>query len=98
DTIHYRLDIPDHAGDRIVLRAKVNYRKFAWWNTQWAFAGVRDAAQPNPSVTPAHDDGRWVFTGDTSGVSGEIKSIPDIPITVMAQAEAALIVRPRGTR
>ena len=22
--------------------AKVNYRKFAWWNTQWAFAGVRD--------------------------------------------------------
>src|SRR5207302_11088976 len=98
DTIHYRFDVPEDAGQRILLRAKVNYRKFAWWNTQWAFAGVRDAAQPTPSVTPAHDDGRWVFTGDTSGVSGEIKSIPDIPITVMAQAEAPLLVRPRGAR
>jgi hypothetical protein len=29
DTIHYRLQIPDDAGDRISLRAKVNYRKFA---------------------------------------------------------------------
>ena len=32
------------------LTAKVNYRKFAWWNTQWAFAGVRDPSQPNPDV------------------------------------------------
>ena len=49
DTVHYRLRIPDDAGDKIFLRAKVNYRKFAWWNSQWAFAGVRDAAHPNPS-------------------------------------------------
>src|SRR5207249_10585565 len=71
-------------------------RKFAWWNTQWAFAGVRDPADPHPSVTPAHDDGRWLFNGETSGVSGEIKAIPDIPVTVMAQAEASLDVVPRG--
>ena len=45
DTVHYRLQIPEDAGDRIFLQAKVNYRKFAWWNTQWAFAGVRDPAQ-----------------------------------------------------
>ena len=44
DTIHYRLRIPEDCGDKITLRAKVNYRKFAWWNTQWAFAGVRDPA------------------------------------------------------
>ena len=47
DTIHYRLQIPADAGDRITCKAKVNYRKFAWWNTQWAFAGVRDPAQPD---------------------------------------------------
>ena len=92
DTVHYRLRIPDDAGDRITLRAKVNYRKFAWWNTQWAFAGVRDPSHLNPSVTRSHDDGRWVFTGDTSKVSGQIKAIPDIPTTVMAQAEASLAV------
>ena len=97
DTVHYRLRIPDDAGDKIFLRAKVNYRKFAWWNTQWAFAGVRDAAQPNPSVTRSYDDGRWVFTGDTSKVSGQVKAIPDIPLTVMAHAEASLAVVARAT-
>ena len=44
DTIHYRLNIPEDCGDRIYLKAKINYRKFAWWNTQWAYAGVRDPA------------------------------------------------------
>ena len=96
DTIHYRLQIPDDAGDRIYLKAKVNYRKFAWWNTQWAFAGVRDPAQKNPSVTPSHDDGKWLFAGSTAHVSGQVKAIPDIPTTVMAESEATLRVLPRG--
>jgi tetratricopeptide (TPR) repeat protein len=92
DTVHYRLDIPQDAGDQIVLKAKVNYRKFAWWNTQWAFAGVRDPAQPSYAVAPGHDDGRWVFTGDTSKVSGGVKAIPDIPTTVMAENTATITV------
>ena len=92
DTIHYRLEVPEDAGDRILLRAKVNYRKFAWWLTQWAFAGVRDPAHPVTAVAAAYDDGHWVFTGDTSDVSGPTKAIPDIPTTVMAEAEASLSV------
>jgi tetratricopeptide (TPR) repeat protein len=95
DTIHYRLQVPPDAGDRIRLRARVNYRKFAWWNTQWAYAGVRDAAQPGFALGPGHDDGNWLFTGDTSRVSGGVKAIPDIPTTVMATAEATLRVVPR---
>jgi tetratricopeptide (TPR) repeat protein len=47
-------------------------------------------------VTPDYDDGRWLFTGDTSKVSGQIKAIPDIPTTVMAHAETSLSVLPRG--
>ena len=97
DTIHYRLQIPEDAGDKIYLKAKVNYRKFAWWNTQWAFAGVRDPGDPNPSVTPSHDDGKWVFTGKTANVSGPVKAIPDIPTTIMAENAAALRVLPRGS-
>jgi len=92
DTIHYRLVVPEDCGDEITLRAKVNYRKFTWWNTQWAFAGVRDPDQPEYSVTDGHDDGRWVFAGDTSDVVGKKKEIPDIPITVMASAEQKLRV------
>jgi tetratricopeptide (TPR) repeat protein len=92
DTIHYRLNIPENCGDKIMLRAKINYRKFAWWNTQWAFAGVRDPEQKEFSLAHGHDDGRWIFTGDTSKVSGNIKSIPDLPITVMAYQETAINV------
>ena len=92
DTIHYRLHIPPDAGDRIFLKAKLNYRKFAWWNTQWAFAGIRDPDQKTFSLAPGHDDGRFVFTGSTAKVSGEIKAIPDIPITVMAESQATLRV------
>ncbi len=96
DTIHYRLNIPEDCGDQIFLKAKVNYRKFAWWNTQWAFGGVRDPEHKDFSLTASHDDGRWVFNGDTSKVSGNIKAIPDIPITVMAYNEAAIKIIPRN--
>ncbi|HWC76592.1 MAG TPA: tetratricopeptide repeat protein, partial [Blastocatellia bacterium] len=96
DTIHYRLNIPDDCGDKIFLKAKVNYRKFAWWNTQWAFAGVRDPQQKEFGLAAGYDDGKWVFTGDTSKVSGNIKAIPDIPITVMSYQEASLRVLPRN--
>jgi tetratricopeptide (TPR) repeat protein len=94
DTVHYRLRVPEDCGDTVRLVAKVNYRKFAWWNTQWAFAGVRDPTDTGFSLAAGHDDGRWLFTGDTGSVSGEVKAIPAIPITVMASAEAALRVLP----
>ncbi len=45
DTIHYRLYIPKNAGNRITLTAKLNYRKFSWWFTQFSFAGIQDPNQ-----------------------------------------------------
>jgi tetratricopeptide (TPR) repeat protein len=80
DTAHFRVRLPEEMGERLRLTAKVNYRKFMWWNTQWSYAGVRDAADPHPDVTPHYDSGRWVFEGDTSKVSGNLKEIPDLPI------------------
>jgi tetratricopeptide (TPR) repeat protein len=95
DTVHFRLEVPPDCGDTITLKAKLNYRKFAWWNTQWAFAGVRDPKDTDYSIAPGHDDGRWVFTGDTGDVSGKVKRIPDIPITVISDDEATLRVLPK---
>ncbi len=92
DVVHYRLTIPEHAGERLTLTAKLHYRKFRWWHTQWAYAGERDPAQPEPAVSPHYDDGQWVFTGDTSGVSGAVKDIPNVPIVTMASATATLRV------
>jgi tetratricopeptide (TPR) repeat protein len=95
DTVHYRVDIPPDAGSRIFVTAKLNHRKFAWWNTQWSYAGVRDPSQPHFALASGHDDGRWVFTGDTSDVSGPLKEIPRLPITEIARSQATLTVLPQ---
>ncbi|MGH9432437.1 MAG: tetratricopeptide repeat protein [Terriglobia bacterium] len=92
DTVHYRLKIPKDCGDQITFTAKLNYRKFDWWITQWAFAGVRNPADPHPAVTKNYDDGTWVFTGDTSKDSESIKGIPNVPIVVIAQDQVTVPV------
>src|SRR5712675_2149056 len=103
DTAHYRLHIPDNAGDRITLHAKLNYRKFSWFNTHFSFAGgeQRELQGNTPltnriKTTPDYDDRKWAFNGDTSTVSGNVKAIPDLPITVIAEDTKTLRVLPRG--
>src|SRR5882672_10825478 len=85
DTVHYRLHVPENSGDKITLHAKVNYRKFMWFNNQFAYAGMEDASQPKGEVTPHYDDRKWAFAGDTSGVAGKLKEIPPLPIIVVAE-------------
>ncbi|HXE74570.1 MAG TPA: tetratricopeptide repeat protein [Candidatus Xenobia bacterium] len=94
DTVRYRLRVPKNAGKEIQLRARLCYRKFSWWNTQFSFAGVRDPSEPNPAVSPHYDDGRWVFTGDTSGVSGKLKHTPELPIVTVAEDSVTVRVVP----
>jgi Tfp pilus assembly protein PilF len=93
DVAHFRLTVPETCGNTLTLTAGINYRKFAWWNTQFSYAGVRDPNQTNFAVNPHFDDGQWLFTGDTSTVSGALKEIPDLPIVVMASDQLTLQVR-----
>ncbi len=93
DTVRYRLEIPPDSDGMLSVEAKLNYRKFNWWHTQWAYAGVRDPEHTDLQVGKGYDNGRWVWTGDTSDVAGEIKAIPNLPITVMADAKATLHVK-----
>ena len=93
DTVRYRLEIPVDCGDTLSVEAKLKYRKFDWWHTQWAYAGVRDPEHTDLKVDKGYDNGRWVWTGDTSDVAGKIKAIPNLPITVMADANATLQVK-----
>jgi tetratricopeptide (TPR) repeat protein len=92
DTARFRLEIPATAGDRIFLKAKLNYRKFSWWNTQWAFAGIRDPRQASFGLGKGYDDGLWIFKGNLSDVSAKIKAIPDVPIVTMAEDSKELSV------
>jgi Tfp pilus assembly protein PilF len=90
DVGRFRVAVPRDARGPVTLTARMNYRKFSWWNTGFSFAGVRDPAVPGFEVSPDFDDGPFVFTGDTSRVSGQIKAIPDLPIVVVAEDRVTL--------
>ncbi len=101
DTAHYRLHIPENAGDKITLHASLNYRKFSWFNTNFSYAGVEASEATSKGATGStptkdYDDRKWAFSGDTSKVSGTVKSIPNIPITIVAEDTKSLHVLPRS--
>jgi Flp pilus assembly protein TadD len=91
DTVHYRVSIPENAGSKITLHARLCYRKFSWYGTHEAFAGQPDTASPN-SITPDYDDRPTVFTASLSGVSAKQQKIPDLPIVTVAENEVTLPV------
>jgi tetratricopeptide (TPR) repeat protein len=94
DTVHYRLRVPENAGNRITLHARLCYRKFAWWNTQFSFAGIPDRSQANSEVTSSFDDRKFVFTASLKGVSAKEEKIPDLPVVALAENEVRLEVGP----
>jgi Flp pilus assembly protein TadD len=99
DTVHYRMVIPQNVGSKITLDARLCYRKFSWFGTQFAFAGMPagepDPAKPN-AVTPDYDDRPSLFTASLSGVSAKEEKIPDLPIVVIAENQVALPVIARS--
>jgi tetratricopeptide (TPR) repeat protein len=99
DTVHFRMKIPEKTGGKITLTARLCYRKFSWWNTQFAFAGERDNSPSKPgvappTVTPDYDDTKMAFTASLRGISAKEEQIPDLPIVAVAQNQVALDVLP----
>ncbi|MGB8060647.1 MAG: tetratricopeptide repeat protein [Candidatus Sulfotelmatobacter sp.] len=95
DTVHYRMLIPQNAGNKIMLHARLCYRKFSWYETHEAFAGEPDPTKPN-AVSPDYDDRPTVFTASLKGVSAKEEKIPDLPIVTMAEDEVTLPVIARN--
>ncbi len=91
DTVHYRVHIPENAGNRITLHARLCYRKFAWWGTQFSFVGQPDAEHPE-LVTPAYDDRKFTLDASLNGVSAKREKVPDVPIIAIAENEVSLPV------
>ncbi len=94
DTVHFRMKVPEKTGSKITLTARLCYRKFAWWGTQFSFHAVPDPAQPPHEVTPDHDDTRFIFTNVVKDVSAKEAKVPDLPIVPMAENEVTLNVLP----
>jgi tetratricopeptide (TPR) repeat protein len=92
DTVHFRVKVPKDCGDKITFTAKLNYRKFDWWITQWAFAGRRDPYQTNRHTTTDYDNTHWLFDGNMARISAKTKEIPNVPTVVMSQATVTIPV------
>lgn len=94
DTVHFRMHVPEGAGEHITLHSKLNYRKFMWFNTQFSFGGVPDPKPPQGETTKDHDDRKWAFNGDLSDVSSNKKEIPNLPIITIAEDTKTIRVLP----
>jgi tetratricopeptide (TPR) repeat protein len=96
DTVHYRVRIPENAGNKITLHARLCYRKFAWWGTQFSFVGQPDAQHPE-LVTSNFDDRRFTLDAPLNGVSAKEEKVPDVPIVAIAEDEVTLPVAAKGS-
>jgi tetratricopeptide (TPR) repeat protein len=109
DTVHFRMKVPEKTGSKITLTARLLYRKFSWFGTQFAFAGEPEKAgetnnQTKPgitsgavapaSVTSDYDDRKFAFTQSLRGVSAKEEKIPNLPIVTVAQNAVAVDVLP----
>ena len=92
DTVHFRMKVPPQTGSKITLTARLCYRKFAWWGTQFSFAGQPDPASPSSAVAPDYDDRKFQLDASMKGVSAKEEKIPDLPIVTVAENHVTIDV------
>ncbi|HCC56460.1 MAG TPA: hypothetical protein DEQ47_04230 [Solibacterales bacterium] len=93
DVAHFRVKIPKDAKGPLTFTAKLNYRKFTRYYTQFSYAG-----KPKPGQDPKLlniDSNGLEYSFDPANiprnVSGKIKDrIPDLPIVTIAQSAVTL--------
>jgi tetratricopeptide (TPR) repeat protein len=93
DTAHFRVHIPKDARGPITLTAKLNYRKFSRYYTEFAYAGKNKPGQDPALTTRDHSSQEITFRKEDvpANVSGEIKGeIPDLPVVVLAEMTTQL--------
>ena len=97
DTVHFRLKVPAKTGKKITLTARLCYRKFAWWETQFAFSGRVDPLSRASAVTADYDDRKFLFDASLKGISAKSEKIPDLPIVALAQNTVTIdVLEPRA--
>jgi tetratricopeptide (TPR) repeat protein len=93
DVAHYRVHVPADAQGPITFEARMNYRKFSHYYTQFSYAGQPKPGQAAGLVDQDHNSLEYSFARANipANVSGEIRGeIPDLPIVAVAKAKAVL--------
>ncbi len=91
DVVHYLVKTPADAKGPIHLTARLNYRKFSWYYTQFAYAGVPMPGQDPALLSKEFNGLEYAFSPASipANVSGKIRGrIPDLPIVTLAEARA----------
>ena len=76
DTVHYRLQIPETAGDSITLKARLNYRKFQWMEHAVRLRRRARSAVTRPRSTQDYDNRRIHLHGATRHGVGQGQADP----------------------
>jgi tetratricopeptide (TPR) repeat protein len=91
DVAHFRVPVPRDAKGPIQFTAKLNYRKFSRYYTQFAYAGQPKPGQDPALLTRDHNGMEYAFTAIPANVSGQIRDrIPDLPIVTLAESKASI--------
>ncbi|HLY16063.1 MAG TPA: tetratricopeptide repeat protein [Bryobacteraceae bacterium] len=91
DVAHFRVKVPKDAKGPLTFTAKLNYRKFSYYYTQFAYAGQPRPNQDPKLISASFNSQEYSFDPHNipRDVSGNIKDqIPDLPIIVVASAKA----------
>jgi Flp pilus assembly protein TadD len=95
DVAHFRVKLPKDVKGPVTLEAKLNYRKFSHYYTQFSYAGQPEPGQDPSLATVNFDNRRYSFSPGNipQNVSGKIRDqIPDLPIVTLAKTRATLHV------
>jgi tetratricopeptide (TPR) repeat protein len=95
DVAHYLVHVPESAKGHIHFTARLNYRKFSWYYTQFSYAGVPKPGQSRLLLAADHNGLEYSFDPKNipHDVSGRLKGeIPNLPIVVLAEANLSLPV------
>ena len=93
DVAHFRVKIPKDAKGPLQFTAKLNYRKFSHYYTQFAYAGQPKPNQDLKLLSASLNSMEYSFDPHNipQDVSGNIKDrIPDLPIVTVASAKASV--------
>jgi tetratricopeptide (TPR) repeat protein len=91
DVAHYRVRVPKDAQGPLAFTAKLNYRKFSWYYTHFAYAGNPKPGQDPALLNATQNSLEYSFDRGNipADVSGEIKDrVPELPIVTLAEAKA----------
>jgi tetratricopeptide (TPR) repeat protein len=100
DVAHFRVRIPADARGPLTFEARMNYRKFSHYYTQFSYAGKPKPGQAASLVDKDHNSLEYSFAAANvpANVSGEIRGeVPQLPIVTVAEAKAVLpVAAPAG--